>query len=144
MAFKKRADQVAGGVFLIGLAVLFMTGQWWPGILFVIGASSIARGVAEGHDWYSVPGGLWMIGLGLVFLLNFSWPMILILIGMSMLFGRSWHGRFRHENQDAPIKQKNEEKRKHEDAYILDETEFDEGETATIEDLLDENKDKRA
>lgn len=144
MVSKKRAEQVAGGVFLIGLATLFMTGLWWPGILFVIGASSIARGVAEGRDWYSVPGGLWMIGLGLVFLFGFSWPLILILIGVSMLFGRSWHDRPHHENQDAPVKQKNEEKRKHEDAYILDEAEFDEGETATIEDLLDKNKAKRA
>lgn len=43
MASKSQADQAATGVFLIGLAVLFMTGFWWPGMLFVIGFSSMAR-----------------------------------------------------------------------------------------------------
>ena len=47
MVSKARADQVSGGVFLIGLALLFMTGYWWPGILFVIGASTMARGVGR-------------------------------------------------------------------------------------------------
>ena len=42
MVDKKRSDQAAGGVFLIGLALLFMTGYWWPGILFVIGAGILA------------------------------------------------------------------------------------------------------
>jgi predicted phage tail protein len=140
MTTKTRADQVAGGVFLIGLAVLFMTGFWWPGILFVIGASSMARGVAEGHDWYSVPGGLWMIGLGLVFFFGFSWPMILILIGLSMLFGKNWQDQ--QKAKRAP-----DEKRKIAgaapsggDTYYIDESEAS-GEY-TIEDLLDREKRK--
>jgi hypothetical protein len=28
---------IAGGIFLIGLGILSMTGFWWPGIMFVIG-----------------------------------------------------------------------------------------------------------
>jgi hypothetical protein len=28
---------IAGGIFLIGLGILIMTGFWWPGIMFVIG-----------------------------------------------------------------------------------------------------------
>jgi uncharacterized membrane protein len=88
MISKERADQIAGGVFLIGLGLLFTNVlPFWPGILLVIGASAIARGMAEGQAWYNASGGLWMIGLGLVFLLNFSWPVILILIGVTMLFG---------------------------------------------------------
>lgn len=90
MVSKERADQIAGGVFLIGLGLLFTNVlDFWPGILFVIGASNIARGMAEGRPWYNVSGGLWLIGLGLVFLLNFSLPVILILIGLSMLVGYS-------------------------------------------------------
>ncbi|NPV67288.1 MAG: hypothetical protein HPY64_09115 [Anaerolineae bacterium] len=85
---KERADQIAGGVFLIGLAILFTTSiGFWPGILFVIGASSLARGMAEGREWYSVQGALWMIGLGLFFAVGFSLPLLLIVIGLSMLFG---------------------------------------------------------
>ncbi|NWG18523.1 MAG: hypothetical protein HXY41_18025 [Chloroflexi bacterium] len=88
MVSKERADQIAGGVFLIGLGLLFTNVlSFWPGILFVIGVSNIARGMAEGRAWYNVSGGLWLIGLGAVFLLGFNWPVILILIGLSTLFG---------------------------------------------------------
>jgi hypothetical protein len=84
----QRAEQVSGGVFIIGLALMFMgTLPWWPGILLVIGASSLARGLAEGQRWYSVQGALWMIGLGLLFWTGFSFPLLLIVIGLSMLFG---------------------------------------------------------
>ena len=84
----KRADQVSGGVFIIGLGLMFLgTIPWWPGILLVIGASSLARGLAEGQRWYSVQGALWMIGLGLLFWGGFSLPLLLILIGVSMLAG---------------------------------------------------------
>ena len=91
MVSKARADQIAGGVFLIGLGLLFTDViDFWPGILFVLGASSLARGLAEGREWYTVSGGLWLIGLGLVFMLGFSLPLLLILIGASMLLGRSY------------------------------------------------------
>lgn len=117
MVTKERADQIAGGVFLVGLGLLFTSViDFWPGILFVIGASNIARGMAEGRAWYNVSGGLWLIGLGLVFLLNFSWPVLLILIGISMLFGYSVKDRRGWES----VQIKNNEKRKHEDIIIYD------------------------
>ena len=85
---KDRVDQVSGGVFLIGLALLFLTPvPFFPGILFVIGASSLARGMAEGQEWTSVQGALWLFGLGLLFLVGFNFALLLILIGLSMLFG---------------------------------------------------------
>ena len=118
---KERAEQIAGGVFIIGLGLLFMTGiSFWPGILFVIGASSIARGVAQGENWYNIPGGVWMIGLGLLFLFNFQWPVILILVGVSMLFGWSWQN---HHACEASDKTKNKEKPKNDAYYTVDETE---------------------
>jgi hypothetical protein len=139
MVSKTRADQIAGGVFFIGLAILFITSFWWPGIMFVLGASAMARGVAEGKDWYSVPGGLWMIGIGLVFTFNFSWPVILILIGLSMLFGQSWRQRFKDRTDDSEVKAKNTDKAKR-DTYILEDD--DESDSATVEDLLRDEKRK--
>jgi hypothetical protein len=126
MVSKERADQIAGGVFLVGLGLLFTNViSFWPGILFVIGAAAIARGMAEGQDWYNVPGGLSMIALGVVFTLNFSWPVILIVIGAAMLFGYNfksrgcWGGsrrerRWRDLDEDAveSDKPKNEDKLK--------------------------------
>src|SRR5262249_47416312 len=105
----------AGGVFLIGLGLLFANVlPFWPGILFVIGAASIARGMAEGQAWYSVSGGLWIIGVGLLFLLHFSWPMLLILVGVAMLFGYRTRDHWRHEEHFD--KWKHEWKRKHDEA----------------------------
>lgn len=98
---EERVDQVAGGVFLIGLAALFMTGYWWPGIMFVIGASSLARGLAEGRAWYSVQGALWTIGIGLLFAVGFSLPLLLILIGISMLLGYTFKPPMMRKSQDA-------------------------------------------
>ncbi len=120
MVSKQRADQVSGGVFLIGLGIIFFTHVgFWPWILFVIGASSMARGMAEGQAWYNVSGGLWLMGLGVVFLLGFSWPLLLILIGATMLMGYSFKSSRRHHDDDEQViyipKQKNEDKRKNED-----------------------------
>jgi len=104
MVSKQRADQIAGGVFLVGLGLLFANVlPFWPGILFVLGASSIARGMAEGQAWYSVSGGLWLIGLGLVFLAGFSWPWLLILIGVSMLFGYNWHDQEKRKRKNEEL-----------------------------------------
>ena len=143
MVSKQRADQISGGVFLIGLALLFMTGFWWPGIMFVIGASVMARGIAEGQDWYNVPGGLWMIGLGLVFLFGFSLPMILILIGVSMLFGQNWrhHARRRRDHEAVEEKAKHDEKAKR-DTYFLEDD--DGAEPETVEDLIRREKRKNS
>ncbi|MFN8530937.1 MAG: hypothetical protein U0670_20215 [Anaerolineae bacterium] len=91
-----RSDQTFGGVFLIGLAILFLTGWWWPGIMFVIGAAILARTYAEGHDWQhpDARGGLIVIVIGLIFatnLLSFLGSnilaIVLILLGVYMLFG---------------------------------------------------------
>jgi len=110
MLTKERADQVAGGVFLIGLGLLFThVIDFWPGILFVLGASSLARGMAEGREWYTVNGGLWLIGIGLVFLLGFSWPLLLIIIGASMLVGRTQGWMCWGEDDGEKRKRKNDE-----------------------------------
>jgi hypothetical protein len=134
MYSKERADQVAGGVFIIGLALLFMTGFWWPGIMFVMGASAIARGVAEGQDWYNVPGGLSMIGIGLLFWFGFSWPLLLIFIGASMLLGKSWHEK--RSPSEGKLKRGN--KRKNDSPYYIDESE--DGSGTSVEDLLRSGK----
>jgi hypothetical protein len=95
MYSKSYSDRVAGAVLLIGFGLLLtplgrIVGGVWPGLLFVLGASSLSRGLAEGLPWYNVTGGLWLIGLGLVFLFGFSLPLLLILVGATMLFGYSF------------------------------------------------------
>ncbi|NNJ13286.1 hypothetical protein EKD04_023460 [Chloroflexales bacterium ZM16-3] len=49
----RRADRlggsIAGGVFLIGLGMLALTGWWWPGIMLVIGLAGAAELARQGH-----------------------------------------------------------------------------------------------
>lgn len=120
---KSRSDQIGGAVFLIGLGVLFLGNivSFWPGILYVIGASAIARGVAEGQAWYNVSGGLWMIGLGLVFQFGFSLPLLLILVGVGMLFGYNIKGEWwdQRHGDDFDEKRKNEDKAKNDDSVVI-------------------------
>ncbi|MDZ4766021.1 MAG: hypothetical protein SGI73_15855 [Chloroflexota bacterium] len=89
---KERADQTAGGVFLIGLALLFMTGWWFPGILFVIGGSMVARSLAQGKSWLSDKGALILFAIGLLFGLpsflgGLIVPLGLIGAGVYLLYG---------------------------------------------------------
>jgi hypothetical protein len=88
---KNRSDQTFGGVMLIGLALLFLTGWWWPGIMFVIGAALLARGQVEGTPWNENTAALAVLGVGLVFWLGiFSWnwlPLLMIGVGAYLLFG---------------------------------------------------------
>jgi hypothetical protein len=109
MTTKSYAERVSWAVFLIGLGVLFtplgnVIGGFFPGILFVAGAATLANGVAQGQTWYTVSGGMWLIGLGLVFLFGFSLPLLLLLIGLTMLFGSTfkpeWFGRDKAKNDD--------------------------------------------
>lgn len=88
---RTNADQLSGGVFFIGLALLFLTGWWWPGIMFVIGATALAQAMAEGRRWYAAQGALWAIGIGIVFFFGFSLPLLFLLIGAGMIFG--WWSR---------------------------------------------------
>lgn len=119
MDFKTNADRVSGAVFLIGLGLLFtplsgVVGGFFPGILFVIGASAIARGVAEGQEWHQVSGGIGIIAVGLFFLLGFNLGLLLILIGLGMLFGYNykpeWFGKEpRHSDEFVSEKRKHDE-----------------------------------
>lgn len=39
--------KIHGGIWLMGLALIAYFNWWWPGILVLIGASSIVEGLAE-------------------------------------------------------------------------------------------------
>lgn len=84
---EERAGQITGGIWLIGLGILFYTGRWWPGIMFVIGASAIAEGFVEGRGWYALQGGFWAIAIGVWALYHFNIALFLVALGVSMLLG---------------------------------------------------------
>ncbi len=81
----ERAGQITGGVWMIGLGILFYTGMWWPGIMFVIGASAILQGLVEGRGWYSFQGGIWSIAIGVSALYHFNIAIFFVAMGVSMI-----------------------------------------------------------
>ena len=112
------ASQVSGGVFLIGLGMLFLTGWWWPGIMFVIAASIMAGTMADGKPLSQAKPAFWLIGIGVLFgipgllgeIAGGFWqffPIILIALGLFMFFG----GRYRPDMgyDEDNMKRKNED-----------------------------------
>ena len=90
---RKQASSISGGIFLIGLGVLFITDWFWPGILLVIGLSSgaelIFRGkVREGIGTMAMFAAI-PIAITIAQSLDISWaiigPFILIAIGAVIL-----------------------------------------------------------
>lgn len=81
----ERAGQITGGVWMIGLGILFFTGMWWPGIMFLFGASAIVGGLVEGRGWYAFQGGLWSIAIGVWALFQFHIAVLFVAIGASMI-----------------------------------------------------------
>lgn len=84
---KKYKDRITGGVFLIGIAALGISGLWWPGILVVLGITSLVSGLLEGRLWKSASGAFWLIGLALIFYLNWPWWLLIALTGVGLIIG---------------------------------------------------------
>ncbi|MEO1289105.1 MAG: hypothetical protein AAFV93_15175 [Chloroflexota bacterium] len=95
-----KAEHVSGAIFMIGLGLLFVTGWWFPGILFVIGASTMASALVDNHPWQSATGALWMFGIGVIFWLNLPWGVVLILIGISYLFSTQYGDNNKRKNDE--------------------------------------------
>jgi ribosomal protein L40E len=79
---------VSGGVFLIGLALLFAFNWWWPGILVLLGLTSLIGSMAAGKSfWAGLQGALWLLGIAVLAAFNWWWPGILVLVGISAILG---------------------------------------------------------
>ena len=83
---RQDARRVGLAVLLIGLGWLFLTGYWWPGLLFVIGFTMIAQGIAEGRGSSDLRTGLLLIAIGTVFAFGVKLWLLLILAGLALLF----------------------------------------------------------
>lgn len=89
MKGKKYYEALSGGIFLIGLGILFLVPglSFWPWILVVIGLAGLPASLANKRGWLGWQGFFWLVGLAILFASGHFWPGILILIGISVLFG---------------------------------------------------------
>ena len=51
---QRMAGAISGGIFLICLGILLVTGWWWPGIMVAIGLSSGAALIFRGKTWRGI------------------------------------------------------------------------------------------
>jgi hypothetical protein len=86
MKRQEEGDGVAGALLLIGLAVLMLTGWWWPGIMVVLGIAIGLGLISEGKVLPGLGAAAIFFGIPILTQFNIRWetfgPMILIGLGV--------------------------------------------------------------
>lgn len=57
--FYRGGPQLKGAIWMIGLGILFLTGDWWPGIMILIGISAIVEGLWRNPEPRQKPAWEW-------------------------------------------------------------------------------------
>jgi len=89
---QRQASGVSGGIFLISLGILIITGWWWPGIMIALGLSGgaelifrgqVAKGIGTLAFFCAIPIVVWIIQASSV-----PWALVgpMILIGIGVIF----------------------------------------------------------
>ncbi|NJN19675.1 MAG: zinc-ribbon domain-containing protein [Oscillochloris sp.] len=86
---RRNYRHLAGGAFLIGLGVLFLTGLFWPGILGLIGLVGALEELAKGKTRAAGMSLVFFGGMAFLFATDLFWPGILILLGILALIDRT-------------------------------------------------------
>ena len=79
-------------LFAVGLFVLVMTGNIWPGILWLVGVSGFVAAVTQGRGDRALQALIWWGGLALLFATGTFWPGIVVLAVLCMALGRNGRG----------------------------------------------------
>ncbi|MDE2505740.1 MAG: hypothetical protein KGM43_00865 [Planctomycetota bacterium] len=90
----RQGHEIAGGVFLVGFGILFLTGFWWPGLIFVVGGSMIIEGLVSGRGRFALAAGLWPILFGVWALFHYSPAAMFVGIGLGSIlsvFLKTWN-----------------------------------------------------
>jgi hypothetical protein len=77
--------QSGGALFLIGLGVLFLTGNFWPGILVLIGLTGFISEAGRGRQQQGLGALIFFTGLAFLFWSGAFFPGILFLLGIMAL-----------------------------------------------------------
>lgn len=80
---------ISGGIFLIGLGILIFTGNWWPGIMFVIGLAIGADRAFRGRYIQGLTAFAFFSAIPILSAVDIPWnvfgPFILISLGAVVL-----------------------------------------------------------
>ena len=79
---------IIGGAWLIGIGILFATGFWWPGIMFLIAITAVLVGwLHHGRRWYAIQLGYWSAFVGVSALVGFNLVFLLVALGTGAIIG---------------------------------------------------------
>jgi len=89
MNIKRTKSGIAGGIFLIGMGILILTGSWWPGLMFVIGLALAADRAFRGNYVQALTAFAVCSAIAVVSSTDIPWnifgPFILISLGAVVL-----------------------------------------------------------
>jgi hypothetical protein len=74
---RKRAQAYAGALFLIGLAILAVSEDWWPGIMLVVGLPLSLRQFLLGRFYDTLTSLLVFVGTFITVQFDISWRVFL-------------------------------------------------------------------
>lgn len=77
-----------GAIFLIGMAILFFTGTFWPGILALVGITGAINEFSKGRPRNAIQSLVMLVGMAILFATGLFWPGILVLVGIVTLLSR--------------------------------------------------------
>src|SRR5262245_28271379 len=82
----QQANAITGGIWLIGLGILFATRFWWPGFLILIAITMIVQGWFSGRRWETLHGAFWMILIAVWAMFRFGMAFFFIALGLYVIF----------------------------------------------------------
>jgi hypothetical protein len=80
-----QANRLIGGIWLIGIGILFATRWWWPGIMFLIGITAIVQCWVRGHPLSAMHGGFWALFIGVWAIFRFNVAVLFVGLGISVI-----------------------------------------------------------
>jgi hypothetical protein len=84
---KRQGNAIAGGIFLIGLGVLLVTGWWWPGIMVTLGLSGGASLIFRGKTLQGIGTLVFFCGIAIAVELVRRTDISGVVIGAFILIG---------------------------------------------------------
>lgn len=112
----EKANALSLGLFLIGIAILYLIGSWWPGILLAIGIPYAIRNYIKGRIYDSL---FIFVIFTLAFLVAFLQiptevliPIVLFIIGLHIIFREYGREKEHHVTRKVPAKARKSRARK--------------------------------
>jgi hypothetical protein len=99
-----QASAVTGGIWLIGIGVLFATRLWWPGILVLVGLTAVIQQWASGQRWYGMHAGFWLILVAVWACFRYNIAILFVALGIYVIATAFWQpGIFRKPHVDNTL-----------------------------------------